>query len=68
MVARGNRLPLGDTMSEYYERDESVHYEREDWYDDGCDECNLLQCVCDELGESAVAEDSAVESSLFANA
>jgi hypothetical protein len=55
-------------MSEYYERDESAHYEREDWYDDGCDECNLIQCVCDELGESAIAEDSALELSLFADA
>jgi hypothetical protein len=52
-------------MSEYYERDESAHYEREDWYDDGCDECNLIQCVCE---ESAIAEDSALELSLFADA
>ncbi len=55
-------------MSEYYEGDESAHYARDDWYDEGCDECNLLQCVCDESVESAIAEDSAVELSLFADA
>jgi hypothetical protein len=67
-VAIDNLSPLGDTMFEYYERDESAHYAQDDWYAEGCDDCNFIKCVCEKLSESAIAEDIAFESALFANA